>query len=284
METIKIGYADFWNGWEEENFIEPILKRNFNVIIDQKSPDILFHSVFNGLNESSKYKCKKILYTGENYRPSKFKTDYSISFDQQTKANYRLPLWQVYLMLKPELKDRLFNRVHHENFEYFCAFIVSNSSNSIRNNHFDRLSEYRKVESYGKTRTNNMMLQNLSKGRYWRDAKNEFFISHPHKFMLAYENTSYPWYCTEKLMDAFLSGSMPLYWGDPKISEDWNQDAFINIQKSGLDWLHIIKNMDMFDLLFNDVYNEPIFTDKQKENHLQNINEFENWLIQIIKE
>ena len=63
METLKIAYADFWPEWNDENFIEPILRKHYNVVIDQQNPDVLFHSIF-GKTEAPKYKCKKVLFLG----------------------------------------------------------------------------------------------------------------------------------------------------------------------------------------------------------------------------
>ena len=282
METLRVAYADFWPEWNEENFIQPILEKHFNVVVDQKNPDVLFHSIFGGMRQTPNYRCKKVLYLGENYRAANFRSDYSISFDPHSETNYRLPLWQVYLLLKPELKDRLFNRVRHEKFERFCAFTVSNPSNTIRINHFEKISEYKKVHSYGKVRTNDLSLQRLSAGRYWRDAKDQFFLDHPHKFMMAYENTSYPYYCTEKLMDSFLAGSLPIYWGDPKVFEDWNEDAFINIP-SYIGWMDEIKRIDQNWEYFNQYYNRPVFTLEQKQDLEMNLSAFEKWLIEKIK-
>ena len=282
METLRVAYADFWPEWSEENFIQPILEKHFNVVVDQKNPDVLFHSIFGGMRQTPNYRCKKVLYLGENYRAANFRSDYSISFDPHSETNYRLPLWQVYLLLKPELKDRLFNRVRHEKFERFCAFTVSNPSNTIRINHFEKISEYKKVHSYGKVRTNDLSLQRLSAGRYWRDAKDQFFLDHPHKFMMAYENTSYPYYCTEKLMDSFLAGSLPIYWGDPKVFEDWNEDAFLNANRVG-NYVHdSVKRLDTSSE-FDEIYAQPVFRDYQREMHLENMAEFENWLIKIVR-
>jgi len=211
VETLRIAYADFWPEWPMENFVQPILEKHYNVVVDQKNPDVLFHSIFNRMQDTPKYKCKKVLILAENWRPSKFGSDYSISFDPHSETNFRLPLWQIYLLLWPKLKDQLFNRVHHENFERFCSFTVSNGGNFMRNSAFQQLSQYKRVHSYGRYLTNDTGLQRASEGRYWRDAKDEFFMEHPHKFMMAYENKPYPWYCTEKLMDAFLVGSIPIY-------------------------------------------------------------------------
>jgi hypothetical protein len=42
--------------------------------------------------------------------------------------------------------------------------------------------------------------------------------------------------------------------------------------------------MDNDDSLFMKMYNEPIFTKEQSEKHINNINQFSNWLISKIKE
>jgi len=282
METIRIAFADFWPKWKVENFISPILERYFEVVYDQENPDVLFHSVFNNMSSSLDYSCKKVLVLVENWRPSMFGSNYSISMDPTAGSNFRLPLWQIYWLLNPELKDRLFERKKIDEFERFCAFTISNPSNYLRQFHFEIISQYKKVHAYGKIGRNDSGLKRATRGKYWRDAKDKFFLAHPHKFMMAYENTSTEYYCTEKLMDAFLAGSLPIYWGDPRVSEDWNQKAFINVQ-SHVDWFDQIKKADENKTCWGDFYLEPVFTDEQKSRHLANLEEFEDWLVKIVK-
>lgn len=283
METIKIAFTDFWPEWNIENFISPILKKYYNVIIDQNNPDVLFHSIFNKMCNTPKYKCKKILILAENWRPSRFGSDYSISFDPHLSTNFRLPLWQIYLLLWPELKDRLYNRLNHSSFDRFCSFTVSNGGNFMRNSMFQQLSRHKFIYSYGRYLTNDFGLQEASKGRYWREAKDEFFLKYKHKFSITYENSPYPYYCTEKLMDAFLVGSMPIYWGDPKVKEDFNEKAFVNVNTYGGNIMNVIRKMDTDYEVFEAKYYQPIFTDSQKDKLENNLNEFETWLLKIIK-
>jgi hypothetical protein len=283
MNDLRITYTDFWPEWSYENFIQPILEKNFNVIIDQKNPDVVFHSIFGRMSQTPKYKAKKILFLGENWRPEQFGSDYSISFDPTSSTNFRLPLWQVYLLIWPGLKDYLFNRDKPEEYKRFAAFIVSNHSNSKRIQAYEELSKYKKVHSYGKVRTNSLELQQLTAGNMWQAAYLEFFRRKPHKFIMAYENTSYPYYCTEKLMNAFLAGGIPLYWGDPKVVEDFNLDAFLNVQKMGGTWVEAVKNLDNDESLFNDMMNQPVFKSHQKNKLEENLNNFESWLIDVIE-
>jgi len=282
METIRIAFVDFWPEWNVEDFITPILQKHYTVINDPVHPDVVFHSIFNRMQTTPRYKCKKVLVLAENWRPTQFGSHYSISFDPNSDTNFRLPLWQMYWLLKPEFKDRLFTKKKVDDFKRFAAFTVSNPSNMLRNNHFDILSTYKKTHAYGKVRMNDFGLNRASQGKYWRDAKDQFFLDTPHKFMMTYENTSYPGYCTEKLMDAFLVGSIPIYWGDPKVGEDWNQKAFINAQTQNA-WLDIIKTADTNQTFWEEIYEEPVFTNEQKLKHLANLEEFEDWLIKIMK-
>lgn len=282
-ETIKIWYADFWPEWEQENFIQPILEKHYNVILDSGNPDVLFHSIFNGQREAQTYNCKKILFLGENYRPHQFKTDYSISFDPHSNTNFRLPLWQVFILLEPAYLSILYNRTNIVNHEHFAAFTVSNPSNRLRNEHFDRLHGYKRVKSYGKVRTNDLKLRQFSEGKYWRHAKDLFFNKHSHKFVMAYENTKSPYYCTEKLMDAFLSNSVPIYWGDHTVDEDFNSHAFINVMDHRSDWLDVIKKIDNDHVWYNEIYSQPVFTNEQYKKLTTNLSNFDTWLANTVK-
>jgi len=284
MEKLKIWFADFWPDWNYEDFITPILKKYFDITLDANNPDVLFHSIFNQIKDAPRYKCKKILFLGENWRPSQFGSNYSISFDPTSETNFRLPLWQVYLLKNSELKERLYNRLNYkeEEFKRWCAFIVSNPSNFMRIGAYQLLNQYKHVNSYGKVLTNDFSLQHIPPGKYWRDVKDEFFLKNPHKFMITYENTPYRYYCTEKLMDAFLVGAMPIYCGDPRVSEDWNPDAFINVMKY-TGWMDEIKRIDTHREYFNKYYEQPVFTPTQKEKLESNLNNFESWLVEVIK-
>lgn len=282
MQQLKIWFADFWPEWNIEDFITPILKKHYDIVIDKNSPDVLFHSIFNRMSDTPNFKCKKVLILAENWRPSQFNSNYSISFDPHSETNFRLPLWQIYLLLWPELKNRLYNRLNwrEEEFQRWCAFTVSNPSNFMRNSAFQQLNNYKRVHSYGKVLMNDNSLQKATEGRYWRDAKKEFFLKTPHKFMITYENTPYKYYCTEKLMDAFLVGSMPIYWGDIKAGEDWNSEAFIDVTRKDLE---TVKHIDSDWKLFQSIYEKPVFTEEQKKKLENNLNNFETWLINIVK-
>jgi hypothetical protein len=287
MEKLKICFCDLWPEFDVENIFLPILKKYYDVEINTSNPDIIIHSIYGGFKETPKYKCKKILFLGENYRPQNYGSDFSISFDPHTDKNYQLPLWQFYLILRPESKEKLFQpRILPEKYDRFASFVVSNPSNFWRNGFYNQftLQSFGKVHSYGRYLTNDNSLIKESQGKYWRDAKNAFFEKNKHKYSIAFENNSYPYYNTEKIMDAFLGFSIPLYWGDPKIQDNWNSKAFINVLKVGQQkTIELVRKMEKDNQLFLDMFNEPVFTEEQKKRHIENIEQFESWFIDKIK-
>ena len=52
-----------------------------------------------------------------------------------------------------------------------------------------------------------------------------------YNFVVAMENTKSPGYITEKIYNAFLSGAIPIYYGDKIASDIFNTDAFINVDE-----------------------------------------------------
>ena len=47
--------------------------------------------------------------------------------------------------------------------------------------------------------------------------------------MFALENKQAPGYVTEKIVNAFYSGAIPIYWGSSTITELFNKTTFINV-------------------------------------------------------
>lgn len=46
-------------------------------------------------------------------------------------------------------------------------------------------------------------------------------------FSIAHENANYSGYFTEKILDCFATGTIPIYWGDPDIGKVFNTDGII---------------------------------------------------------
>ena len=52
-----------------------------------------------------------------------------------------------------------------------------------------------------------------------------------YKFAICYENSIFPGWITEKIFDCFLAGCVPIYLGDPNVTDRIPRDAFIDMRQ-----------------------------------------------------
>ncbi len=223
-KQIKIKFVDFNVGLgftkEKNDFIEALSKKY--EVVQCENPDYIFYSVF-GV-EHLKYDCVRIFYTGECYTPDFNECDYAIGYDRlQFGDRYiRVPLYRL-LRYKNSYDELLCPRkftIEDVNAKTaFCNFIYSNCfAQEARALFFDRLSQYKRIESGG-----------CYKNNVGRPVPNKRKFQEKTKFTIAFENTTYDGYATEKLVEAFAAGTVPIYYGDPNIAKDFNPEAFINV-------------------------------------------------------
>ncbi len=83
------------------------------------------------------------------------------------------------------------------------------------------------------------------------------------KFTIAFENESHPGYATEKTIEPLLMGSIPIYWGDPHIDEDFNPECFINVHRFKCfdDVVDEVRRIDQDEKLWQQYVTAPIFKD-----------------------
>ena len=217
---IKINFSDFWGGFDKtNNYFYNLLKEEFDIEISN-NPDYLFFSVFG--NQHQNYKCIKIFYTGENVAPPLQYCDWSFSFDYLNDTrNYRLPHYLLYDGYYELQKEKIIDESFAK--RKFCNFVASNGNCQDRNNFFNQLSKYKKVDSGGRFMNN--IGQPVSDKRKFQSE---------YKFSIAFENNAYrpqqPGYTTEKIMEPMTVNSIPLYWGNKKIAFDFNPNCFINVR------------------------------------------------------
>lgn len=223
-----------------------------------------------------KYDCIKIFYTGENVFPNFNICDYAIGpHDLKLEKRYlQLPIYLIkkgHFIKLPERKK--LNKEDLKIKKEFCNFIYSNKNgNQIRKEFFDELSKYKNIISAGK------FLNNTGYA-----IKNKTEIQKQCKFTIAFENEKYPGYSTEKIIDAFIARTIPIYWGDETITDNINQKSFIycNSSKDIPDVIRRIKQIDKNDDLWLKMANEPIFLQKDYEKIKEK--ELEDFLINTIE-
>jgi len=207
----------------------------------QVVPDFLFYSVFGKLHRDGRYdRCVKIFSTQENFRAPWGECDYALTGDYSSDPRHlRYPVYASELFSvrnSPPLRHPCLSLVKDPSTDWsdvlayktsFCNFIYSNeawrdprtageSGLELRIQFFELLSKYKQVEAGGRVR-NNLGYQVQDKL--------------PHierfKFTIAFENTCYPGYVTEKLVDPMFVHSVPIYWGSPELVDDFNPESMV---------------------------------------------------------
>ncbi len=265
---IKIDFSDFWGGFDKtNNYFYNLLKEEFDVEISN-NPDYLFFSVFG--NQHQNYKCTKIFYTGENVAPPLGYCQWSFSFEySDDPRNYRLPHYLLYDGYYELLRDKVIEESMAN--RKFCNFVVSNGNCQERNQFAQELSKYKKVDSGGR------WMNNIG---YAVDDKLKF--QSEYKFSIAFENNAYrpqhPGYTTEKIMQPMTVNSIPLYWGNPLISKEFNTKSFVNFYDFGYtsNMIEYIIELDNNNAKYLEMLKTPWFTNNiiPDSNKKENIKSF----------
>lgn len=233
---IRIKFVDFWDDFvPEKNLFYQLLSEYYEVELSDE-PEYLFYSVFG--EENLNYDCVKIFYTGENQCPDFNLCDYAIGFEHLTLGDryFRLPI----CYLNRYQKDfRLMQEKHIKPIPAktgFCSFVYSNDrASEVREKFFNELSAYKTISSGGRYKNN-----------VGGPVADKLTFERGHKFSFSFENSSYPGYCTEKLVQSFAAQTVPIYWGDPTVGEIFNEDAFINCHRytSWDEVVEVVKRID----------------------------------------
>lgn len=257
-KKIKIAFVDFWEHWNpQDNFIVDVLREKYDIEISNK-PDYVFFSNFNPFMEHMKYQsCVKIFYTQENLCPDFNLADYGIGFDYINFADryLRFPICFIPkrygLAWKAMQQKHILIQEETDSKRAFCSFVVSNDKASpIRKEAFEKLSVYKKVDSGGRY-LNNVGMPN--------GVPDKLEFENKHKFSICFENSNHPGYMTEKIVEAFAARTIPIYWGDPLVTEIFNKDAFINVNDfSSVDeMVEYVKKIDQDETLYMKMLRTP---------------------------
>jgi len=109
----------------------------------------------------------------------------------------------------------------------FCLFMVTNPACKLRNDTFMLLSRVGRVVSAGGFRNNLAVGDASPPDRMQHDEYIRYLRQF--RFMITFENQSLPHYHTEKITNAFEAGVIPIYWGDPFITDMFDARSFIHI-------------------------------------------------------
>lgn len=208
-----------------------------------------------------------IFYADEAISPDLNIFDYAITYDDCLKCGDRIARHPTCCFFKKYYgRERKMANLHDEyRHKKFCNFIYSNPyANENRDLIFWGLSEYQHVDSLG-SHLNNVKCKNT------RNEKNYFDISvelkSDYRFSIAAENSCFSGYTSEKILSSFYANTIPIYWGNPNIEDEFNPQAFVNlggkVEKEIL--CEKISKINESEKLWIEYILQPIFLPKQIE-------------------
>lgn len=133
---------------------------------------------------------------------------FDIRMDYHAWADVVCP---YYAGFKASVVDRRIDPGEKKN--KICMLISSGVNQSKREEYIAELMQYTDIDSYGRLYNNSTM---PGPDRGW-ESKIELYGQY--KFVIAFENTVFEDYVTEKLYDPLIAGSVPIYLGAPNVNE-----------------------------------------------------------------
>ena len=213
-----------------------------------------------------------IFFAGECISPDFNIFDYAIVFDRHLKNGDRVgrkPTLSFYrASLFNEFIGKTISKEDLQKKTKFCNFLYSNgNANPCRDALFYELSKYKTVDSLGKHLNNTGRKPDRGQ-REWR--KSSITCREEYKFSIAAENACFLGYTSEKILSCLQAKTIPVYWGDPSISEELNPKAFINCHQyeSFEEVVKEVEKIDNDDELYLQIVNEPWQTKEQIEKNI----------------
>jgi hypothetical protein len=222
-KQVRIKFQNGINYQIATNEILNVVADKFDFVESDQPEFIFFGPYGNEVPDEGPY--TRIGYFCENIIPQLDICDWAFGIPAEDEVNnpkYKRIQWHN---LNPDdlIKKDVDADAIYSSKSKFCNFLYSQPV-PYREEFCRQLSKYKKVDAPGK-RMNNMPAINNSQTDKWK-AKQEFLS--PYKFTIAFENYVYPGYQTEKLYDAMLCQSIPIYCGDPIVGQIFNTASFIN--------------------------------------------------------
>jgi len=266
----KVYFNGFWGGFIEKTdpisvdffttFLFDIFSEKIIISSNVDDADILVESAFTDTYYVN-YKNwdASFLFTGESYHRV-CKNAYSlytcILGPEHTADNFvAFPFYILYMKLYP----------HYMAFEP-TKCIKNNNVSAVLGYHHDSARcfflealEKRMNVLYGGGYKNN--IGGRLEGHFASDSLHNFYKNS--KFVITMENTKKGHYITEKLINGFRAGIIPIYWGSPHISEYFNTKRFLILEDDSETSINAVidRMVNMSDEEYFQIVNEPIFNE-----------------------
>lgn len=126
----------------------------------------------------------------------------------------------------------------------FCCAFLGNPT-SFRVGILKKLEEIEPVGLFGSA--------------FGHKVSDKLLVSNGYKFSFTFENNLYPGYVTEKLLEGYLSNTVPLYWGMDS-SKYFNSKSFVNLCqfRTFEEFITEIKALNTDEDLYAQIYEQPL--------------------------
>lgn len=287
---LKTRFMNFWPNSSRtiEHFFVPLIQSIYGVEVEcikdqSKKVDLEIHSVFKP--QKSKYPdfisrklsasnfrtkrlspssrlTRRIWFSGENIRPPlHLNYDFYLSYDGNSLASnsHYLPLWVLnlnwfgkesahgfiseYQKQESLLQSRNLDSYSFSEREFCCIF--ANHLDNTRYSLIKELSKVGQVDLFGYA------------GK--QIVKDKKLVASKYKFILCPENDLYPGYVTEKLLEAYQTKALPIYWGMDTFGF-FNPKAYVNVTsfQNVSDLLDRISALNSNEVIFNEFIQSPL--------------------------
>lgn len=201
---------------------------------------------------------KYIYWSGESYEPHK--NSYATSsINISTTTLFKEMIYTPYVLYSPYLyKDRAYKGVKDR--KHFLAYCSSHKVPE-REDFFAKCVDTigsDTCHSFGNCDGNRPSSKKSKvKGAWDNNALIETYKDY--KFVIAFENGVVDGYVTEKILNAFYSGAIPVYHGSANINELFNPTAFINVSdfksyEECIDYMHHMKEEELETMASANIY------------------------------
>ena len=277
IKTVKVCRKNIHPRWI--SLISKDLEGLINIEMDEDNPDYLIYATFGCENTLNKYnKTIKIAFFTENQLPDLNFADYAIGLGHINHLDrfFTFPYF-VYELTKRNINIKDFEIIRNEVLnsrkrEKFCAAVITNPI-GFRLYFIKELNKYKNIDMGGRFHNNI--------GGHVKD-KIEFLKQY--KFSLAMENSEADGYTSEKIIDAYLAGTIPIYYGDYMVDDYINPKTYILIrsQRDMANKINYIKRIDNDDNLYRSILKEKVFIDDFFVDNIQN--ERKKFLLHIFEQ
>lgn len=294
MKTIKVKFVDIDENPRENPFgkiskenpyknnIRETLEKRY--ILDEESyPDYVFTYVpVSGAkgNEYSQYKDAVTIFVQyENVFPDFYCYDYCIGLDHALRYGDRY--FYIDAMVSDNVQRQAYDLIAKKHMSVtadlakrkFCAITAGNFWQAARQRRdmLNLLSSYKQVDSGGKS------LNNVG-----GPVKDKLQFESEYKFVIAFDNVENG-FVQDKIGMAFAAGTIPIYWGNPSVTDIYNEKAFINCHNynSFEDVLERVRELDEDDEKYLAMLREPaVLHEKSLEQWDEELGDFLSSIIE----